>query len=88
MDEDKVMEFASKMPIEAPRCVSIINLPGGYSMYSVGSPAVARLTGMEEGVIKGLRTEFWEDDGTPEFEKLFNRTQREGPFFEAGGKEQ
>lgn len=88
VDEDKVMEFASKMPIEAPRCVSIINLPGGHSMYSAGSPAVTRLTGMEEGVIRGLRTEFWEDDGTSKFEEIFNRAQREGPFFEAEWKEQ
>jgi len=84
VDEEAVAKFASNAPVEAPRYVGVLHLPDGHKVYSVGSPAVTRLTGTEEGVIRGLKTESWEDDGTPGFEEVFDRAQREGSFFDDG----
>ena len=85
VDEEAVAKFASNTPVELQRYVGVLHLPGGRKIYSAGESSVTRLTGTEEGVIRGLHTEYWNDDGTPEFEEAYERAQREGPFFDDDG---
>ena len=65
-----------------PRHVGVLHLPGGHKVYSTSSPPVQKLTGIEEGAIRGIRYERREEDGSEEFEQLYERIQREGTFME------
>lgn len=77
VDEDALRRLAAQNPRETPRHVAILHLPGGEKVYSIRQPSVQRMTGREEGAIRGIRMEVWEDDGTPEFEQTYERTRNE-----------
>ena len=38
------------------------------------------MTGREEGDIRGIRMELWEDDDSEEFARVYERIDREGAF--------
>ena len=40
------------------------------------------LTGFEEGSVRGVYSEVWEDDGSAAFVRVYDRVQREGAFME------
>jgi hypothetical protein len=40
------------------------------------------MTGREEGTIRGLRLELWDDDGSSEFERIHRQVNASGPFVE------
>ena len=78
VDEAALERVAAREPTVFRRYVSVLRLPGGHTVYTPRFPSVSRLTGYEEGTIRGLRTELWEEDGSPEFERLYERVQNEG----------
>ena len=59
-------------------------MPGGHVIYSQGAPEVTTLTGREEGAISGIDYEYWEDDGTTEYQRVKARLESEGSFVETG----
>ncbi len=74
VDEDAIARLAANKPIERPRFVGILHMPGGHTFYGPGQVAPYG----EEGTIRGFRTEVWEEDGSSEFEKIYQRVQEEG----------
>jgi len=82
IDEEALAQAAARKHIETPRFVGVLRLPGGRKVYSPGNPNVARLTGREEGAIRGIGYEYWEDDGSAEFKRAYARVQKEGAFVE------
>lgn len=82
VDEDAIARFAARKPMERPRIIGILQLPGGHKIYNISSANVARLTGHEEGTIRGINFERWEDDRSAEFEQTYERLQRNGSFIE------
>ena len=82
VDEEKLARLAAVGPTEMPRHVGVLYLPGGSRMYAPSIPDVRRLTGFEEGSIRGVNSEVWEDDGSEAFARVYDRIQREGAFME------
>ena len=89
VDEGALARLAANEPNVIPKHVSILHLPGGHKVFTPPStargnalPDVSRMTGREEGTIRGLRLQLWEDDGSPEFERVYERVQAEGSFVE------
>jgi L-alanine-DL-glutamate epimerase-like enolase superfamily enzyme len=83
VDEGKLEELAAKSERaagEGLRSIGILCLPGGQKLYTPAIPPVTRMTGREEGTIRGIRSQLWEDDGTQEFDQIFERVSREGAF--------
>ena len=58
VDEDALRRMAAREPDVIPNHVWILALPGGLEIYTPGPPRVSRLTGREEGTIRGLATRF------------------------------
>jgi len=44
---------------------------------------VQRMTGQEEGAVRGLQLELWDDDGSDAFARVYERVQQQGPYLEA-----
>ena len=82
VDEDALARVASNKPLEIPTHVGVLHLPGGHKLYTPSFASVSRLTGREEGTIRGLKQELWEDDGSSEFARVYEKVQREGSFIE------
>jgi len=84
VDEDALAELAARPPIEAPRHVAVVTLPGGrrITFPSLSAIDVPRVTGQEEGTIRGIAMELWDDDGTPAFTRAYERAQRSGAFID------
>ena len=74
VDEDALARLAANTPIERPRHVGVLHMPGGHTFYG---PSHLAPEG-EEGTTRGFRTELWEDDGSAEFERVYERVQKEG----------
>lgn len=82
VDEEALARMAANKPTIIPKHVGILHLPGGHKIYTPSIPSVSQLTGREEGTIRGLKLELWEDDGSPEFARIYERVQKEGKFVE------
>ena len=74
VDEDELARLAANKPSERPRCIGILHMPGGHTFYGPGRLAPYG----EEGTVRGFRSELWEEDGTSEFERIFERVAKEG----------
>ncbi len=85
VDESALSRIAAQEPNVIPKHVGILTLPGGQKIYTPSFPRVQALTGREEGTIRGLRSELWEEDGSPEFEAIYDRVQKEGSVTETEG---
>ena len=82
VDEEALARAAANPVPEAPEYIGVLHLPGGHKIYSPANPSVAQLTGHEEGTIRGIAFERWEDDGSKEFARIRQRVQQEGTFTE------
>lgn len=82
VDEGALARVAANTPWEPPKHINILHLPGGHRIYSLSGPNVTQWTGREEGALRGIRLEYWDDDGSPEFERTYERLQEEGRFVE------
>lgn len=82
VDEGALARVAANTPWEPPKHINILHLPGGHRIYSLSGPNVTPWTGREEGALRGIRLEYWDDDGSSEFERTYERLQEEGRFVE------
>jgi D-galactarolactone cycloisomerase len=84
VDEDALARLAAREPTPVPKHVAVLHLRDGHRIYypSLTRVDVHRMTGKEEGTIRGLRLELWDDDGSAEFERIYQRVQSGGPFIE------
>lgn len=80
VDEESLARLAANKPMERPKHVGILHMPGGHKYYGRSYVSPDEVTGKEEGTVRGFRSEVWEDDGSPEFERIYQRVQKEGTF--------
>ena len=80
VDEDALARIAANKPIEIPKHVGVLHMPGGNTLYGRSYVSPTRVTGREEGTIRGIKSEIWEDDGSTEFAGIYDRVQKEGTF--------
>jgi len=78
VDDAAIRRLAANTRTPAPRCINVVVLPGGRTAYGVSS--LRQLIGGEEASIRGHRSHLWKDDGSPEFEKIYERVQNSGAF--------
>ena len=65
-----------------PASIGVLRLPYGSTLYTDSFPDVSRQTGTEEGAIRGIDFELWQDDDSEDFHRIQARLQQEGPFVE------
>ena len=84
VDEDALARLAANSPTPVPRHVAVVRLADGHRLFfpSLTTIDVHRLTGREEGTIRGISMELWDDDASEAFERVYSRVQNEGPFLE------
>ena len=80
VDEDALARIASNKPTEPPKHVGVLHMPGGNTFYGPSYVSPTRVTGREEGTIRGIKSKIWEDDGSAEFTRIYERVQKEGTF--------
>jgi L-alanine-DL-glutamate epimerase-like enolase superfamily enzyme len=78
VDEAAVERLSRQQLIEAPRHVGVLRLADGQVYYGRSWVSPASLTGTQEGATRGHSAEIWEDDGSTEFGRVWDRVQREG----------
>jgi hypothetical protein len=84
VDEAALARLAANAPTPVPKHVAVLRLRGGHTVYypSLVTVNVHKMTGCEEGTIRDLTLELWDDDGSAEFARIHNRVQSSGPFVE------
>ena len=77
LDEDAVARYRDTPPVEYPRHISVVSLPGDVRHYYRDLRQAESLMkqGVDESFAPGVRLDEWEDDGTEEFERLWRRLQ-------------
>ena len=83
VDEDALARIATNKLVEVPKHVGILHMPGGSTFYGRSYVSPRAVTGREEGTIRGIKSEVWEDDGSAEFQRIYERVQNEGTFRES-----
>ena len=86
VDEEALQRLAANPdPYESiPKGIGVLRLPYGTTLYTQSFPDVGRETGTEEGAIRGIGFELWQEDGSEEFRRVWERLEREGQFVEEG----
>ena len=81
VNEDALAELAAREPTPVPKHVAVLHLADGHDIFypSLEAVNVENMTGREEGAIRGLELELWDDDGSDEFIKIYERVQKKGP---------
>ncbi len=79
VDEEMLNKVAANKQIigNRPRAIGILKLPGGTKYYTPRNPNPRIITGREEGTIRGIDLERWEDDGSEEFEAAYQAMKAE-----------
>jgi hypothetical protein len=80
VDEDALARLASQAMVERPTHVGVLHMPGGHTYYGSSYISPPGITGHQEGVDRGFRSEIWEDDGSSEFSQIHDRVQKTGVF--------
>ena len=80
VDEAALNKLAGQNPIEVPKHLGVLCLPGGHKIYTPSLEGTQRFTGREEGALRGFNTQIWEDDGSSEFDRIYEFVQNEGKF--------
>ena len=80
VDEDALAQLAANAKQESrpQRCVGILHLPDGRRWYTTLAPDISRLTGCEEGAIRGIGLDLWYADGSDAFEQVYEQVARAG----------
>ncbi len=74
VDEEALARLAAQSHRTPPRYVGVLHMPGGHTFYG---PSHVAPEG-EEGTVRGFKSELWYEDGSKEFEEIYERTQKEG----------
>jgi L-alanine-DL-glutamate epimerase-like enolase superfamily enzyme len=79
VDEEMLKKVASNKQIlgNRPRVIGILKLPGGTTYHTPRNPNPRIITGREEGTIRGIDFDRWEDDGSEEFEAAYQKMKAE-----------
>ena len=87
VDKEALARVAANKPTVPPKHIGIIRLPNGHELHTpsfshwISHPEagrwVSQLTGQEEGTIRGVSMELWEDDGSEEFARAHERAARQ-----------
>ena len=88
LDEDAVARFRETPAADWPRHFSVVTLPGGLRHYYRNLQQAERLMkqGVDEAFAPGVRLDEREDDGSGEFDRIWNRLQqRDWPIWETEG---
>jgi hypothetical protein len=82
VDEEALQRLAAHpSPYDSiPRGIGILRLPYGMTIYTISMPNVSRETGTEEGSMRGIDFELWQDDGSEGFRQTWERLEKEGSF--------
>ena len=80
VDEALLQSIATRPATELPRHVGILHLPAGGRWHTPTIPDAISLTGFPEGNLRGIRSSVWNDDGSAEFSRIYDRVQSEGAF--------
>ena len=80
VDEEALEKVAAQELVEKPRHVGVLHMPDGGTFYGPGYIDPGRVTGREEGDLRGFRSEIWEDDGGKDFAEVFARVEKQGVF--------
>ncbi len=77
LDEDAVERYSQTPDPNWPRHYSVVTLPGGYEHYYRNLPQAERLMkqGVDEPFAPGIRLKEREDDGSEEFNRIWQRLQ-------------
>ena len=80
VDEDALAQLAANAKQESrpQRCVGLLHLPDGRRWYTTLAPDISRLTGCEEGAIRGIGLDLWYADGSEAFEQVYEQVARTG----------
>jgi hypothetical protein len=75
LDEDAVERYAETPEPEWPRHISVVTLPGGIKHYyrNLQQAEALMKQGVDEAFAPGIRLDEWEDDGSDEFNRLWNQ---------------
>ena len=82
VDEEKLKQAAQREHIPKLDVIGVIHLPDGRKYYTRGEPNVEKLTGFEEGALRGIYFERLVKDESPDFERVQKRLEEEGAFIE------
>ncbi len=82
VDEAALAKLAANEPMEVPRHLGVLHMPGGTRIYTQSFPNVSKVTGFPEGNVRGIRLEVWNEDGSAEFEQMYERAGKEGAVWE------
>ncbi len=80
VDEEALERLATQQLTQPPRHVGVLHMPSGHTYYGKSYVAPGSLVGRQEGAVRGFRSELWEDDGSAEFQRVYERVQRQGTF--------
>jgi L-alanine-DL-glutamate epimerase-like enolase superfamily enzyme len=80
VDEDSLARVAAQELVERPPHIGVLHMPSGHVYYGKSYISPSSLVGRQEGAVRGFRSELWEDDGSAEFRKIYDRVQSEGTF--------
>ena len=78
VDEDALHRLASQKLVEPPKHVGSLTLPYGARYFGPGYISPTTVTGREEGDIRGFTSEIWEDDGSENFQKVYEMVRERG----------
>ena len=69
VDEEALARLAARdsEEISMSRHIGILQVADGRRWYTSVNPDVQRLTGCEEGTMRGVRLDLWRDDESAEF---------------------
>ena len=82
VDEELLYKHAANEPSPIPPYVGVVHLSGGHTIYSLNQPHLPTIMGQEEGTVLGMEYKRWFDDGSPAWEKTYERVQNESWYVE------
>ena len=66
--------------------VGVLRMADGRLLYTPSIPDPSQVLGFEEGTLRGVDCEIWENDGSEEFRRVRERVEQEGYWFAPSGE--
>ena len=70
VDEERIRELSERVASAMPRHLGRLRLADGRTLYTPSIPDVRQILGFEEGSLRGIDFDVWEDDGSAEFAEI------------------